>query len=801
MLRSRRPPALLAFALLLLGLPLLGLPATAATSPTWHAWSGTPTDVFRTGQYDRGEWIYTNGVRQARGANSDRLERADYYAAVKPSPTDPTNITDDLYNALTYDFFGAHRAAHNGDYQLPADLPDGTPEIAELRLAVDGSDLYVRTLWTSFPLFGAQVATLTFAPAAALPAASPWPRGARLSGAWTTALTLSGLGASVTREGTTTPVASRASGHVVEARVPLSALPAGPWHLQGGSGLGANPDLRTGTGVEYRTVPAGSASATEPGSGGPTSPTNVWGLLFAGDSPWSFDELSQSRQLTTGVATSYAVVDPKLLAAKASRPAPLLHGNLTRLLHSAQPSRDGIRKDRSGTFGTPPITPPIPVPDFNVSYFYEGALQDYSMHVPSSYDGTRATPLVVYLHGYTGLPEEAFRNPTGLIDAVDKKGWLLASALGRGDWFYRGGTPGEADVLEVLKDVSRRYRVDPDRIYLMGHSMGGYGTNNLATHHPDLFAAVAPAEGTDSADLSANLRNTPWLEMTAEEDLDTQAKNAKALYARLSTAGYDATLLDYQLKIHEYSSIYDTLPRLMSFFAGHTRQQRPAVVTWTRPVGQDNKALGQKYDGAWWLRGVEPAAGVTRPTVTVESMALPHAALDPTAATRTDAMVDEGGPSGRTKAQLLQTVPARAAAPVQPGHLRVTAVGARAATVRVADAGVATGRSLTITSAVDHDLTLGLVGDTRTFARFVDGVRAGTARGSVVLPSGTHTVLLTVTGSGAPAAGPAAGPGAGPAPSRSLPVTGASLWAGVGLVLTGLVLTGLLLSTRRRRTA
>ncbi len=69
--------------------------------------------------------------------------------------------------------------------------------------------------------------------------------------------------------------------------------------------------------------------------------------------------------------------------------------------------------------------------------------------------------------------------------------------------------------------MSRRYRVDPDRIYLMGHSMGGYGTNNLATHHPDLFAAVAPAEGTDSADLHANLRNTPWFEMTAEEDLDT----------------------------------------------------------------------------------------------------------------------------------------------------------------------------------------------------------------------------------------------------------------------------------------
>ncbi len=485
--------------------------------------------------------------------------------------------------------------------------------------------------------------------------------------------------------------------------------------------------------------------------------------------------------------TSYATVDPLLLKAKATRLAPLQHGDFSRLLHSTQPSKDGIRKDRSGTFGTPPFTPPIPVPDLNVDYFYEGALQDYAMHVPASYDGKRATPLVVYLHGYTGLPEEPFHNPTGLVDAIDKKGWLLASALGRGDWFYRGGTPGEKDVLEVIADVSRRYRVDPDRIYLMGHSMGGYGTNNLATHHPDLFAAVAPAEGTDSADLHANLRNTPWFEMTAEEDLDTQARAAKAMYASLSADGYDATLLDYQLKIHEYSSIYDTLPRLMAFFSAHTRQARPAVVTWTRPVGQDNKALGQVYDGAWWLRGVEPAPGVTRPTVTVESMALPHAAVAPASATRTDAMVDEGGPTGRTQAQLLQTVPASAAAPVQPGHLRVTAVGARAASVRVADAGVATGRSLTLTSDVDHDLTLTLAGDTRSFLRFVDGVRAGTARGSVVLPAGKHTVLLTVATAG-PAAGPSAGPG------TRLPVTG-----GLPLALGALVLMGL--GLRRARHA
>jgi pimeloyl-ACP methyl ester carboxylesterase len=750
-------------------LALLALPTTPSRAASWHSWTGAPTDVFRTGQYSQGEWVYTNGLRQARGANTDGLERSQYYAAVKPSPADPTSISYDLYNAFTYDFFGAHRAAHNGDFQLPDSLPAGTGEVAEVRLAIDGSDLYVRFLWNSFPKPDAQIATLTFGDGPA----TAWPHGAKQTGSWQTALTVWGTGGALTHTGTDTAVTTRTGDHVSEARIPLALLPSGPWMLRGGSGL-TDPAHR----MQYASVPAGTAGSTTPSSGGALSPTNVWGLLFAGDTPWSFDELGQSRQLSAAVTTAGATVDPALLRARTTRLAPVLHGDISRLLHSQLPSKDGITKDRSGALGTPAVTPPLPVPDFNVSYYFNGNLQDYAMHVPSSYDGRRATPLVVYLHGYTGLPEEPFRNPTGLVTAIDRRGWLLASALGRGDWFYRGGTLGEADILEVLADVSKHYRVDPDRIYLMGHSMGGYGTNNIAMHHPDLFAAVAPAEGTDSADLHANLRNTPWFEMTAEEDLDSMGKNAKALYASLSADGYRATLLDYRLKTHEYSSIYDTLPRLLGFFASYTRTTRPAVVTWTRPVGQDNAALGQAYDGAWWLRDVLPAAGVTRPTVTVESLALPHWVVNPAAAKRVDRMVDEGGPTGRTGAELFQTTPVATPAALQADTLKITAVGARSATVRLADANLLQRPRLVLDSHTDKDVQLRLVGEARTLARTVDGVRTGLVRArggalTVLLPAGSHTVVLSPS--------PAANPGgslAGTGAPWALPVLGTLLLIG-----------------------
>ena len=74
----------------------------------------------------------------------------------------------------------------------------------------------------------------------------------------------------------------------------------------------------------------------------------------------------------------------------------------------------------------------------------------------------------------------------------------------------------------------------------------------------------SPAEGTDSIPLHANLRNLPWFEISALEDLDTGAADAKKMYGGLSGDGFDAQLLVYTTKIHEYSSIYDTLPQLFS---------------------------------------------------------------------------------------------------------------------------------------------------------------------------------------------------------------------------------------------
>src|SRR5438067_9208185 len=106
-----RPRSSRAAALLVLAAALL--PASAGAAPTPDL-GGPQSGVFRSATYDHGVWIYTNGLHQALGANTDGLHRTDYFSAIDV-PGDPTGDTNDLSKVLTYNFFGVGRAARNGD--------------------------------------------------------------------------------------------------------------------------------------------------------------------------------------------------------------------------------------------------------------------------------------------------------------------------------------------------------------------------------------------------------------------------------------------------------------------------------------------------------------------------------------------------------------------------------------------------------------------------------------------------------------------------------------------------------------
>ncbi len=779
-------------AALLLGLALLvptpGAAAAAGTGP-WPLWDAPATGEFRSLLVTGGEAVWTNGVMQSRGANADGLHHEDYWGLLAEGGTFPYDERQTVERHLTWGAFGVDRWATDGDQELPTDAarwPDFTGELAEVRLATDADELFVRFTWTSMPAPDAQIATLALATDGSAPQAAAWPHGSSTSSPWSVALTTWGNGATVTAAGAE-PVdlaglggEVRTGDHVVEMRVPRSLLPPGPWRLWGGGGLASPDDPGS-----WWAVPAGSATATSPGSGSTSSAgSTTWSLLFADDDPWIFTARREGDLLVgDDVTEASLVLDPALLDAGGATADPPRSGWLARYHRSAFDFGDGITKGEPAPPPDPFVLPPeVPLDDVGRSFEYTGRLQPYGMYVPAAYHERAAGeswPLVLYLHGLNNFYYEPHGTLFNLPDVLEERGYLFANLLGRGDLSYLGR--GELDVLEVLADIREHYDVDPDRVHLMGHSMGSIGSHNVATRNPDLFASAAPAQITSSDDLIANLRHVPWIMVGGVEDfLDPGSSSEVTTYGLMSDLGYDVTFYSYLLKTHESTSISDTLPAMFDLFDRTRRVTSPGEFTYTRLPGDDDPDLGLVHDRAYQASGLEFADPSASQRIDVTSFAIPHAPLDPGAATRTRAQVDEGGPSGRSVADKSVTVPGYGEPVAVRNAAAVTLDNVAAVTLDLPGLGLEPIPGMTVEVEATDAVALTFAGVGAGQVTFlVDGAPvaarvAGTAR-SIDVPAGTHVVTIV---SAAPVAPPV------------LPATGGGAAIALGLCLAGVGVRG-----------
>ncbi len=107
-------------------------------------------------------------------------------------------------------------------------------------------------------------------------------------------------------------------------------------------------------------------------------------------------------------------------------------------------------------------------------------LQPYRLFLPESYDGSKPVPLVVALHGMGGDENSMFDSYGGTLKReAARVGFAVVCPKGRDTASMYRGAAGQ-DVMDVLAEVRRDYKIDPRRIYLMGHSMGGFGTWSVA---------------------------------------------------------------------------------------------------------------------------------------------------------------------------------------------------------------------------------------------------------------------------------------------------------------------------------
>src|SRR5258708_658272 len=162
-----------------------------------------------------------------------------------------------------------------------------------------------------------------------------------------------------------------------------------------------------------------------------------------------------------------------------------------------------------------------------------GKEMEYSIYVPTKYDKDKKSPLVVALHGLGGNPQQ-FMRTRGLTDQAEKLGFIVVAPMGyspRGGYGMRFGKGSkddppnvpelsEKDVMNVLEIVRKDFSIDADRIYLMGHSMGGGGTWHLAIKHPDIWAGLGPVAPAifESSDGLNKIKHIPVFLVQGDQD-------------------------------------------------------------------------------------------------------------------------------------------------------------------------------------------------------------------------------------------------------------------------------------------
>lgn len=178
----------------------------------------------------------------------------------------------------------------------------------------------------------------------------------------------------------------------------------------------------------------------------------------------------------------------------------------------------------------------------------------YLLSLPDGYqaDAPKKWPLIVFLHGAgergTDLEMIKKHGPPKLIAAGQKFDAIVASlqCLPRQIWNPHG-------VKALTDHLIKTLRVDADRVYLTGLSMGGFATWETALEYPDTYAAIVPICGGAGVRfvMADRIKHLPvWIFHGARDPVVEPAYSQK-MYDALKKVGGNVKLTLYPDALHD----------------------------------------------------------------------------------------------------------------------------------------------------------------------------------------------------------------------------------------------------------
>ncbi|MEM7584755.1 MAG: dienelactone hydrolase family protein [Acidobacteriota bacterium] len=188
---------------------------------------------------------------------------------------------------------------------------------------------------------------------------------------------------------------------------------------------------------------------------------------------------------------------------------------------------------------------------------------------PSNYsaDGQRRWPLIVGLHGTAGNPEQVMEFQR-LRELAERYGYLLVCPFSSGV-----GELHQSYVLEVLADTRDQYRVDPERVFLMGFSRGGAGVWGLGAAHPELWAGLAPISPATPQDPKPldRMSRLPTIVVLGDRDDAVSQGAVRRWVQRMGELDMPHQFVELPGLGHDLSRV-NFLPAVFEFFERQARQ-------------------------------------------------------------------------------------------------------------------------------------------------------------------------------------------------------------------------------------
>ena len=222
----------------------------------------------------------------------------------------------------------------------------------------------------------------------------------------------------------------------------------------------------------------------------------------------------------------------------------------------------------------------------------DGAKLPYRLLKPAVIEPGKKYPLVVFLHGAGERGDDnkaQLKNGVGAFSKADSREkypcFVFAPQCPKEkkwvdmEWGGATGTapedpgPMEPLVLGAMDSLAEEFAIDRDRIYVTGLSMGGFGTWDLITRHPEKFAAAVPVCGGGDKEKADAAKPVPVWAFHGLADNVVMPVRTQDMVAGLRAAGGTAALTEYPGVAHDSWTMAYSEPNLLQWIFAQRRGQ------------------------------------------------------------------------------------------------------------------------------------------------------------------------------------------------------------------------------------